>query len=363
MMSFKNYLKKVIYKNQKIRKLRQFLNFTPYILSNKPHLVVFIIPFGDMLNGGVLSINNFYQSSKKKLNNSIVVLVTPKNAENFINFTKFNNDSFIFNCKLIILLLRFKKIKEVIFHVPEYYLKQFMDNDFKDNRHVFSKKKLIVNVLNQKNDEMYSPQIFKEYKEKYGDIFTITCAHKQYANKKNKDEYNIPCHHLSVYLDESNYPKKTFDQKENIILLSPDHHKNKKEIINILKDKLPFFTFITINKITFEDYKELVSKSKFQITFGEGLDGYFIEPYFCKSIGFSVYNEEFFTSNYQLLKTVYPSYKELKRNIVNDILELNNNKTKYESTWEKGFNVCVKDYNAKNFEKNVADYYSKKYNI
>ena len=210
---------------------------------------------------------------------------------------------------------------------------------------------------------MYSPQIFKEYKEKYGDIFTITCAHKQYANKKNKDEYNIPCHHLSVYLDESNYPKKTFDQKENIILLSPDHHKNKKEIINILKDKLPFFTFITINKITFEDYKELVSKSKFQITFGEGLDGYFIEPYFCKSIGFSVYNEEFFTSNYQLLKTVYPSYKELKRNIVNDILELNNNKTKYESTWEKGFNVCVKDYNAKNFEKNVADYYSKKYNI
>jgi len=48
-----------------------------------------------------------------------------------------------------------------------------------------------------------------------------------------------------------------------------------------------------IRNLTYDQYKSLVSRAKWALTFGEGLDGYFIEPVFSGAIAFAVYNEQF----------------------------------------------------------------------
>lgn len=360
-----NKIKSLLYKNQDVRKSRQFLYALKSLLNTKKKLVVFAIPFGDMVNGGVLSINKIYNTSKKILKNEAnVFLSTMNDSQNFVKFSKFKNDSFIININIIFLFLKLRKIDEIIIHLPEYYFEPFMDSEFKKNCGKFKRvKSIIINVLNQKIEEMPEPSVFEKYRKMYGNIFTITAAHKKYATSEFQRKYDVPYHYLSVDIDESYYPKLNFSEKENLILISPDLHPNKERIVSILQKSLPNFEFFTIKNVTFEQYKQLVAKAKFQITFGEGLDGYFIEPYFCNSIGFAVYNEEFFTKKYQKLETVYESYEYLENSIVSDILKLNTFEDEYIVTWEKGFEVCKTDYNTANFLKNLSGYYKKEYKV
>jgi hypothetical protein len=348
------FIKKFLYKNKLVRKIRQTVLFLPYFLSSKDKIVIFAIPFGDMVNGGAMSIDSIYNQSKIVLDKTHLVLMSTLNGtRNFLKFTKFKSNSFIFNFKLIEKLIKIKELKKIIIHVPEYYFEQFMEKDF------FEIKNITVNILNQKHDEMPNPEILHKYVSKYGGIFTMTTAHRSYSTDEFLKIYNIPYFHLSVDLSFKNYVKIDFENKKDQILFSPDYHPLKNVIINNLMEKLPQFKFITIKNLTFEEYKRLIAESKFQITFGEGLDGYFIEPYFSKSIGFSVYNDLFFTDNYKKLSTVYNSYEELNIKIVEYILKLSNSKIDYDEVSKQGFDICYEDYNEKKFMDKLLNYYSK----
>jgi len=364
-MGLTNKIKSFLYKNQGVRNSRQFLYALKSLINAKKKLVVFAVPFGDMVNGGVLSINKIYNTSKKILDSEAnVFLSTMNDSQNFIKFSKFKNDSFIINVNIVFLYLKLRKIDEIIIHLPEYYFEPFMDGEFKRNLVKFKKaKNIIINVLNQKIEEMPGPAVFEKYRNIYGEIFTITAAHKKYATTEFQKKYDVPYHYLSVDIDESYYPKRSFAEKENLILISPDLHPNKERIVSMLQKSLPDFEFFTIKNVTFEQYKQLVAKAKFQITFGEGLDGYFIEPYFCNSIGFAVYNEEFFTEKYLKLETVYESYEYLENSILSDILKLNGSENEYVAKWKAGFEVCKTDYNTVNFLNNLRGYYKKKYKV
>ena len=347
-------IKKFLYKNKFIRKFRQSVLFLPYFFSSKDKIVIFAIPFGDMVNGGAMSIDSIYNQSKTILDKTHLVLMsTLTGTGNFLKFTNFKSNSFIFNFKLIKKLIQIRELKKIIIHIPEYYFEQFMEKDF------FEVKNITINILNQKNDEMPTPEVLHKYLDKYGDVFTMTTAHKRYSTSDFQEIYKIPYFHLSVDLNHKNYVKIGYDNKKNQILFSPDFHPLKNVVINNLKKKLPHFKFITINKLTFEEYKQLIAESKFQITFGEGLDGYFIEPYFSKSIGFSVYNDLFFTDNYKKLSTVYSSYEELNTKIVAYILKLSVSKINYEEVSKQGFEVCYDDYNEKKFIDKLLNYYNK----
>ncbi|MEO9570943.1 MAG: hypothetical protein ABJH82_05430 [Polaribacter sp.] len=348
-----NKFRKFLYKNKEVRKFRQTLSFLPYLISSKKKIIVFAIPFGDMVNGGVMSIDGIYNHSKKVLDSKkhLVLMSTLNKTKNFLKFTKFNSNSFIFNFRLIKLYIKYRKPSKIIIHVPEYYFEKFMINDF------FETKNIIINILNQKNDEMPKPEVLHSYINRFGNIFTMTTAHKSYSTNEFQQKFKIPYFHLSVDLNHESYVKINFENKKNQILFSPDNHPLKDTVINNLKEKLPHFSFITIDKLTFEEYKQLIAESKFQITFGEGLDGYFIEPYFSKSIGFSVYNDLFFTENYRNLPTVYGSYEELNQKIVDDIIELASSKNNYQEISEEGFKVCYDDYNQEKFLSKLLNYY------
>ena len=53
-------------------------------------------------------------------------------------------------------------------------------------------------------------------------------------------------------------------------------------------------------------YMDYIAKAMFVISFGEGFDGYFIQPCLVGSVGIAVYNERFFPdSSWKELDNVY----------------------------------------------------------
>ena len=96
------------------------------------------------------------------------------------------------------------------------------------------------------------------------------------------------------------------------------------------------------------------------MTFGEGLDGYFLETIFSGGISFSVYNSKFFTADFRSLRTVYESYETLAHRIVGDIVELDREKN-YVDYHNRQFELCKNLYDYKTYVKNLEDFYRGEY--
>jgi hypothetical protein len=144
------------------------------------------------------------------------------------------------------------------------------------------------------------------------------------------------------------------------MIVSPDRCTRKSEILQMIQREFPQLGIKIIRNLTYEEYKEIISYAKWALTFGEGLDGYFVEPVFSGAISFSVYRPEFFTKEFQLLRTVYVSYDVLKEKICSDIRELDD-AIKYEVYQRQQFELCANEYNHANYVKNLELFYRGKY--
>ena len=141
--------------------------------------------------------------------------------------------------------------------------------------------------------------------------------------------------------------------------ISPDLHPDKNLIIDELK-KIPGLKIQIINKLTYNEYKHLISMAKWSLTLGEGLDGYFIEPIFSGAISFAIFNDEFFTSDFRNLSTIYKSTEELIKKIKFDIIRLNeeNQAKTYQDVL---FKLCSYYYNSEKYVDNLRRFYLKEY--
>ena len=133
----------------------------------------------------------------------------------------------------------------------------------------------------------------------------------------------------------------------------------KDLILSKLKE-IPDLTIQIIENITYEKFKKLIARAKWSITFGEGLDGYLVEPIFSGAIGFAVFNEDFFTSDFAGLSTIYPSMEVLREKIVKDISRLDN-KSDYACYQKAQFDLCAKYYSQEEYKRNISAFYRKEY--
>ncbi|MEO7905058.1 MAG: hypothetical protein ABIR91_04660, partial [Candidatus Saccharimonadales bacterium] len=217
-------------------------------------------------------------------------------------------------------------------------------------------KDLRINILNQNILYMPDPkEIFKLYK--YTLKITQTTAHDRYAVQQTSDKYGLPLKHLSVFIDPNQYTKIDYQQKENIIAFSPDYHPLKEKIIDKIRNSLPKYRLQEIRDLTYSEYKDLVSRAKFMITFGEGMDGYFIESTFSGSVPFAVYNNSFFPNkSFINHSTVYEDYESMYENIIKDIDKIDDaliyNKDNF-FLYSKLSSI----YNYDSYKKNLVDYY------
>ena len=326
-------------------------------------LILFLVPSECKVNGGIMSIYSLCEASRKINKDSLCILSNYPNER----FTYATNDQFLNNEKIYRfqqIVENCKNIEELILHIPEYYTKYFY-NSLTENDKTFFKsiKKLQINIMNQNIEIM--PEL-EEIKNLYflTDNITQTIAHNRYATQEICDKYNMPTHLFSVNIDLGKYKSYSFEEKEKIIVLSPDENENKEKIVNKLKKELPDWQTITVQNLTFSEYMDLISRAYFTITFGEGMDGYFLQPEGVNSVGFAVYNDDFFPDNsWEKLENVYSSYDEMFNLIVKDIKELSTNKTKFDNIILNIKSKCDKIYNIDKFYDNLTRFYNKEYDL
>ena len=358
-ISIKDYQFYKQFKNAK--KIQDSYDLTE--LNNTKKLILFLIPSPDesMINGGIMSIFSLCEESRRINDDAFCIISTPPHCK----YTYAKNDKFLNNeniYRFSQVLDNAKNLDEMILHIHDHYADDFY-NDLtkKDIKFLKSIKKLHINIMNQNIDFMPEPEKLKDLYNLTNNI-TQTVAHDRYATQEVCNKWQIPTHLFSVNCDMSKYKAYSFDEKEKIVVLSPDFNENKGKIVEKLKRELPDWKLITVNNMTFTEYMDLISRAFFTITFGEGFDGYFLQPPIVESIGFAVYNNEFFPSeNWLKFDNVFKSYDEMHENIVGIIKQLQSDRESYLSLSKQVKTEHDKLYSYEKFHSNLKRFYDKEF--
>ena len=321
--------------------------------SSYDSLVVFFVPGFDMVSGGIMSIISLAGETKKLFSGSktgVFVCVIPYHPP-LSKFTKFENDQVIVNYQD--LLSRCGNIKKMLLHIPEIYT------------HYVAKKsqKLLdrfggqpyFNILLQNIDAAPNPVFVNRLK--LSGAVTITTAHKAYSGEDTRRRYGCPVHHLSVWVSPEKYIYKKYEEKRELIVVSPDDHELRGDVLNKIQAQLPVFEFVVIKNMNYSAYQKIISEARFSLTFGEGLDGYFAEPVFSGGIGIAVYNNRYFDEEYRKLPFVYASWGNLVQNLAADVLRVNMNSDEYRVAHKSQFEILSKNYSYEEYRNNISSYY------
>jgi len=317
-------------------------------------LIVFLTPGADDVTGGILSICAHYGESVglRPIHNSEVLLCTVPGEPILARYTKFENSNRIFLLSQV--LSYFKQVESLTIHIPEYHINEFLAGlsrrEYAALRRV---KELHLNIMLQ-NIRYIDGQNIGALKA-LGRT-TCTTAHERYSTREIRDRLGVPLHRLSVYVSPEQYCRAPYEDKEDLLIVSPDEHPLKKAILEEIAAKLPHLRIQIISGLTYEQYKRTICAAKWSLTFGEGLDGYFVEAVFSGAVSLAAYNEEFFTPDFKSLETVYDSYRSLKEHVVSDLRRLDE-KQAYAGYQAREFSMVAKYYNITLYRSNLARFY------
>jgi glycosyltransferase involved in cell wall biosynthesis len=317
-------------------------------------LIVYLLPELDLISGGVMSICSMARVTKdiEELSDSTVLVATLPSVTTFFQYTKFDAG---FNVlRFDQLRDYFNELEDMVIHIPEIYVYYFLlkikpaDTDW-----FRGLKKNQINILNQNMALMPRLKIV-EYLKLFGST-TITCAHKRYCKKQLRSSYDVPVHFFSTS-NLIKYKYRPYREKENIIAYSPDDNPFKDDILSLLKKELPDYEFVEIRNMSYDQYLSTITKVKWMITFGEGIDGYFMESIRSGSIAFSVKNHLFFEEVFNDYSNIYESYFDMLGNIVADMKRLDN-ENEYNSFNKDLRLLDAKVYNDEEYKNNIRNYY------
>jgi hypothetical protein len=337
-------------------------NYNLTNIRNACDIVVFLVPNRTKMAGGVMSIFSLCKYSREYCIDSECLISTHPGKYTYAINETFKNDEKVYRWKQIV--KNGNNIKKLILHLPEYYADSFCDDlDNKDRNFLKNISDLQINIMNQNIVLMPEPEKLESLKLLTKNI-TQTIAHDRYATQDICNKWNIPTHLFSVFIEKSAYKRIPFEDKEKIIVLSPDQNEYKSQIVETLKKELSDFELVTVQNITYSEYFDLITKAYFSITFGEGFDGYFGDPPVVKSLCFAVYNDNFFPDkSWSDLKNVYSSYEEMNDHIVSDIKYLIKHKDEYENIALKNKEKIDLLYSLEGFKDNLKRFYEKNYDF
>ncbi len=297
-------------------------------IKNTKKMIVFFIPPNNDINGGIMSIFSICKYSREICPDAQCVITTFPSKVTYAHNTFFKNDEKIYRWEQIV--NNAKNVKDLIIHIPEYFSDKFStaltNKDFKFLKQI---ENVQINILNQNIELMPKPENIKGLYKITNNV-TQTIAHDRYATQEVCDKWQIPTHFLSVHIDTSGYRSYAFEEKQKIIVLSPDEAPYKEAIVKKLKQELPDFKLITVENMPFDEYMDLIAKAYFTITFGEGMDGYFSQPITVESLSFAIYNTKFFPDNsWTKLKNIYINSTDMLANLTQDLKNYLSNKEDY----------------------------------
>lgn len=317
--------------------------------------IVFFIPQMKLVSGGVMSIFSLCQETRELFDTQktgVYISVLP----GYPTYGKndfFENNETIYDMDGLIGTLH--KKKNILFHVPEYAVNDVVIR-IRPYLEKLKKARLSVNILNQNvklmPDRIDAAEIFE-----ISPRVTQTVAHRRYCTQEMADAYAIPAHLFSVFIDPSQYKSTPYAKKKDVIAYSPDGHPEKEAILDILRQNVPEYELVEINNLSYEQYKKFVRDVKFVITFGEGLDGYLIEPTFSGTVAFSVFNSDFFPDDsFRKFVNIFDSYEDMAKRIVSTIQSLDN-PDHYLAAVKQLYGRLADIYSYASYKQNVASFY------
>jgi hypothetical protein len=294
-------------------------------------LIVVMVPEHDAMSGGIysmFSIASHFRKIKRVHGYEVVIMTRPQEA----GLTYFRNTNFLNseNVYRFSMLQRCFNLKELYLHIPEYAARDFVDNLSKKDIIFLTKlDQLKINLLNQNIKLMPAPEELTDIRA-LSDKLTQSVAHHSYFSQEFADRYNLPTLLLPAYTDLSPYPSSSYEEKEKLIIYSPDDAPHKKACLKKIKEKLPDFELIEIRDIPFDKFMDLATRCMFSITFGEGFDGYLAQPIHQGGLGFSAFEVKFFPSkDFLEYKNVFADADEMKEEIAERMLHFAQNPDEY----------------------------------
>lgn len=325
-------------------------------------VMIIIVSPEDAISGGIMSFYGIYYLSQKLkgIHHRKVLAVSIPGDTTHAGFTMFKNDMPVFRYDMVV--RRLHHVQDVLIMLPETYVMtylQYIQRNTEDP--LLNTVTRQLNILNQKIEIMPEPRTIQALKCFFPNL-TQTVAHYKYCTAKERDYYGIPMQLLLPPIIK-NFEIVPYEKKEDIFAYSYDEKPWKSKLLRKLQEAFPNYQFVEIKGLMFDEYLELIKRAKWCMTFGEGLDGYFSEPYQMGGISFAVWNDEYFTERYRALPTVLSDENDALQALIPLIRKLDN-KEDYESTSAMVRKVHGEEYATKRTsEDQLRDFFLKRYDF
>lgn len=323
-------------------------------------LIIFLTPSWDQPSGGVFSIVSLYQESVRlrKWHDAEVVLCAIPGEPPLLKYEWFENDDCIL--RLDTLLHQCDQLESLLIHIPELFVNQVAGWLASESASALKKVKNIhLNVMLQNVDLLQGQNI--SGLGKYGKV-TCTTGHVAYSNASMRKRLGVPLHQLLVFYRPEQFTRLAYEEKEPIFAVSHDDHPLKETILNKIATVFPDLNIRILGNLKFDEYKDLLRRAKWSLTFGEGLDGYFVETVFSGGISFAVFNDRFFSPEFAALKTVYSNWDILEKQITNDLSTFDQPDL-YRECWEESYSLLASIYNSHAYQRNLREFYQENYTL
>lgn len=331
-------------------------------MKKTERLIVFFVPEDKLVNGGILSVFSICKVSRefKSIHGSEVVLSTPPGVKSYRKNDLFENDETIYDFDDIV---KGGPYKSLLLQIPEFASYNTFMALKKYSEFISSIPDFRVNIQNQNILIMQPPEEVALWFSLTPNL-TQTTAHNKYSTQDLADAYSIPTHHLSTFVDHTQYKVLGYDEKKPLIALSHDQSKLRSNIEEKLRKNLPDYEIVTVQNMKYEEYKEFIATARYVITFGEGFDGYYVEAFFTGGICFAVYNNDFFPDKaFGHFGNTYESEDQMLKNIVEDIKKLDNDRLTYQKINQQNLTKINALYSFDNYRKNIELFYAGKYKL
>ncbi len=328
-------------------------------LKNTENLTIFFIPSHLKISGGIISIFTLCNTFRLFDKNSLYLVCTLPGNETYSQNDYFTNNEKIYRFQQII--RNAIHVKNITIHIPEIYIALFLRNLNSAEHKFLQSKNLHINVLNQ-NIELMPSSFFVNKLKSLTNNITQTTAHKKYCTQEICDKWQIPTHHIFNPPPSHKTNIKSFQDKEKIIVVSPDLHEDKDKILKKITTEFKDFKIFIVDNIPFDQYLDVLGRAFFSISFGEGFDGYFIRAPKNNNICFSVYNTMFFPDSSWLdFKNVFENYQDMYDNIIDIMNELLNNQDSFLAIKSDCLEKIKETYNSNLFSENIMKFLKKEY--
>lgn len=342
---------------------QRYPNLTRWILTRAAtfktkRLIVFLTPGHDWRTGGIMAIDSLYRQSMalRDIHHARGVLCTVPGEPPLLKYDWFENNNYILDLESV--LRECSRLDYLLIHIPAYSVDEVLGWLTSASPALLSKfRQIHLNVLVMNIDLIQGKNVLGL--KRFGKVTSIT-AHKAYSNAATREALGVTLHELLICKGPELYTRADYQDKEPILVVSPDRHPLKEQVLEQIAHAYPDLTIQVILNFDYGDYEKLLRRAKWSLTFGEGLDGYFVEQVFSGGVAFAVFNDRFFTPAYAELETVYPSLEVLMERMTADMRRLDEPMA-YNRCWRQAYELLSKDFNTNRYLENLRLFYRGEY--